>query len=401
MDFGFIIGSGISNGLIWAIMSIGIYITYRILDIADLGIEGTFPLGASVVAILIVSGFNPVIATLIALFAGAFFGTITGILHTKFKIPAILSGIITMTGLFTINMLVLGGFKEALPSLALLNPTTNVAYPTIFTFVRTFLQNNQNNVLSMIIGLIIIILLVVVIPMIIRMIKKIIKHEFKNKLTSSIIQVIICSIISLIIIIGLVFIVLGLLNIGFVKSLNTLIIKLLTVKTISVIIVAGIILSAVFGICYWFFGTEIGMSLRATGNNSRMAKAQGINTDLMIILGLAISNALVALCGAIYAQSTLAANTQQGQGTIVIGLATIVIGESIFGRQDFKKSIISVIVGSILYFLLEAVAIDFQVQHYLKLVRAILVTVVLVIPFIKNKIKLKKKETGGLNNVTN
>lgn len=401
MDFGFIIGSGISNGLIWAVLSIGIYITYRILDIADLGIEGTFPLGASVVAILIVSGLNPVLATIIALFAGAFFGTITGILHTKFKIPAILAGIITMTGLFTINMFVLGGFKDALPSLPLLDPTTKEAYPTIFTFVRTFLQSNQNNVLTILVGLILIVLLIIFVPLIIKLIKKIIKHEFKEKLAKSIFQTIIYSIVSIIIVLGLGVIICGLFNVGFINSFNSTIIKLLTIKTISVIIVAGIILSIVFGICYWFFGTEIGMSLRATGNNSRMAKAQGINTDLMIILGLAISNGLVAFCGAIYAQSTLAANTQQGQGTIVIGLATIVIGESIFGRQDFKKSIISVIVGSLLYFLLEAVAIDLQVQHYLKLVRAILVTVVLVIPFIKNKIKLKKKDTGGLNNVTN
>ena len=127
-----------------------------------------------------------------------------------------------------------------------------------------------------------------------------------------------------------------------------------------------------------------------------MAKAQGINTDLMIILGLAISNGLVALCGAIFAQDQGFGNIEQGRGVIVIGLAAIILGESIFGKRDFKNSMISIIIGSIIYYILEAVAIDLEVSNYLKLVRAVLIVVVLVAPIIKKAFKKKNKKTGGL-----
>lgn len=133
------------------------------------------------------------------------------------------------------------------------------------------------------------------------------------------------------------------------------------------------------------------MSLRATGNNLRMAKAQGINTDVMIILGLAISNGLVALCGAVFAQDQGFGNIEQGRGIIVIGLAAIILGESIFGKKDFKSSMISIIIGAIIYYILEAIAIDLEVSSYLKLVRAILIVVVLVFPIIKKAFKKKRK----------
>lgn len=389
MDIISIISSGIANGLIWAILGIGVYITYRILDIADLGIEGTFPLGASVVAILISVGVNPFIATLVAIIAGGIFGAITGILHTKFNIPAILSGIITMTGLFTINMLVLGGFKGTENYLSI------SIDKTIFNFTRMFLFDNKENIVLIICGIIILLLSIIFTVVLVKTIIRVIKVGFKNKLTSNIISVIIINIIILIVIGLLAIMILRVTNTVKFEFIEKLIIKGISIPVIAKIIVSAILLVIVFGVCYWFFGTEIGMSLRATGNNPRMAKAQGINTNAMIILGLVISNALVALCGAVFAQDFGSANITQGEGTIVVGLAVIVIGEAIFGRQDFKKSLISIIVGASIYYILEEVAVKLEVEHYLKLVRALLVTFVLIVPFIKKKFSKKIKKGGA------
>ena len=393
MDFGFIFSSGISNGLIWAILAIGVYITYRILDIADLGVEGTFPLGGCVVAILISVGVPPIVATIIAMIVGSLFGILTGILHTKLKIPAILSGIITMTALYTINMLVLGGFKDTLPSLSINN------YNKIFTNALDFVGSHENNLILLIAIFIAIASLIWFTVITVKFIINVVKKGFKQNLKNNIINVVLMSVLATVVLVSIILIILNITNIVSFELLNSAILDFVgSSAPFATCFIAGIILSIVFGVCYWFFGTEIGMSLRATGNNKNMAKAQGINTNAMILLGLAISNGLVALCGAVFVQDSGNANVVSGQGTIVIGLATIILGESIFGRQDFKKSLISVIVGSIIYFILEAAAIDLNVVNYLKLVRAVLIVCVLVIPLIKKQINNKKRNVGGLNN---
>lgn len=385
MDITFIFSSGIMYGLIWSIMVIGVYISYRILDIADLGVEGTFPLGACTAAILISVGCPAIISTIIAMLGGAFFGFITGILHTKLKIPAILSGIITMTGLYTINMMVLGKIKGL--------ENTLVIYPnsTIFSMLRNYFEQNQNHILEILFIILMIISLIMIALFSIKLVKSIVSKNFLLNLKSNIFIIIILSIFSLVFFISFSLLVIKLINLSNLTFLQDFILKKIKISTLSTIIISLIILVIVFYSCYWFFGTEIGMSLRATGNNLRMAKAQGINTDVMIILGLAISNGLVALCGAVFAQDQGNGNIEQGRGIIVIGLAAIILGESIFGKKDFKSSMISIIIGAIIYYILEAIAIDLEVSSYLKLVRAILIVVVLVFPIIKKAFKKKRK----------
>ncbi|MGI6767748.1 MAG: ABC transporter permease [Bacilli bacterium] len=289
----YIIQDGIQLGLIWSLMTLGIFISFRVLDLADLTAEGTITLGSAITISLIESGMNPLVSTLIALVGGFLVGMITGILHTKLKIPAILAGIISMTGLYTINLRIMG--KAAIFTQA----------DTIYSFFRKMINN----------------------------------PFFANTITTLIIVVIF------------------------------------------------------FFILYWFFGTEIGMSIRATGMNQKMARAQGINTHVMIILGLAIANALIAMSGALHAQSNKFANMDIGKGTIVIGLASIIIGEVIFGKRSFKNWLISVILGSIIYQALVAIAIALGMDpNDLKLLQAILIAVILALPLIRKAWFTRKKE---------
>ena len=319
MDIINVLKAALENGLIWALFVLGVYLSYRVLDIADLGVEGTFPFGACLVALLIFNGVNPLLATLLAVLGGVLIGIITGELHARLKIPAILAGIITMTALWSINLFILGLSKEFGATLANLS-----IKETVFDGLTNLLSTNIS---------------------------------------------------------------FG--NVTLWKYLGRL-------------IIVGIFVLVVFEAIYYFFGTTLGMSVRATGINDRMARAQGINTKRMIILGLAISNALVALAGALLAQRLRTATVDMGRGTIVIGLASIIIGEAIFGRRDFKMSLISVIVGSVVYQLLEAVAVELNVVNYLKLVVAIIITIILVIPLLKpalaKKLGLYKKYTGGGSN---
>lgn len=299
--------SGLEQGIIWAILVIGVYISFRILDVADLSIEGTFPLGGCTAAILIFLGVNPYIASVLAMVAGMLGGLITGLLHTKLKIPAILSGIITMTGLLSINLVILGFASETSPVMSILAMDIDV-----FTMFRDLLMN----------------------------------------------------------------------LFSLQKSLA---------YDISTVVVGIIFLSLSAGLVYWLFGTEIGMSVRATGCNQRMARAQGINTDLMIVLGLMLSNGLIALSGALFAQNTGTAMVESGRGAIVIGLAAIIIGEIIFGRKSFKRSLISIIIGAIIFFIIKAGAIRLNVEYYLDLLTAILIAVILAMPLIKQKLHVKKE----------
>lgn len=286
--------STVSQGLLWAIMALGVFLTFRVLDIADLSVEGTFPLGAAVAATLIDAGHSVWFAMLIALIAGCIGGTVTALLTTKLKIPALLSGILTMIGLYSVNLMIMG--KANVPLLRA---------ETVFTLTE---------------------------------------------------------------------------NLFGVSSV---------VATLIVGLVATVIVGAIM---YWFFGTVLGTAIRATGCNPQMARAQGINTNVMVILGLLISNGLVALSGALVAQSNGFADVGMGTGTIVIGLASVIIGEVLFGTHSFKNWLISVVLGSVVYRAVIAIVLELGMPpNDLKLFTAVLVAIALSLPLIKNKFAIMKR----------
>ncbi|NLN50333.1 MAG: ABC transporter permease [Acholeplasmataceae bacterium] len=293
----YILKDGIELGLIWALLALGVFISFRILDFADLTAEGTITLGSSIMAVLLIKTDSILLGMLIAFSGGFISGIITGVLHTKFKIPPILSGIIMMTALYSLNRRILGKASVYLAE-----------NKTIYTFLRTIIDS----------------------PF-------------------------------------------------FAKALTSFSLLLIIVIMI-----------------YLLFGTEIGISIRATGMNQKMAKVQGINTDLMIIFGLALSNALIALCGALVAQSNRSANLEVGRGTIVIGLASIIIGEILFGKRTFKNCLISVVLGSIVFQLLIGIAITIGLNpNDLKLIQAVLIAFILAAP----EVKKWRKKNGGKQNV--
>lgn len=278
--------STVSQGLLWAIMALGVFLTFRVLDIADLSVEGTFPLGAAVAATLIDAGHSVWFAMLIALIAGCIGGTVTALLTTKLKIPALLSGILTMIGLYSVNLMIMG--KANVPLLRA---------ETVFTLTE----------------------------------------------------------------------------------------DLFGVSSVVATLIVGLIATTVVGvIMYWFFGTVLGTAIRATGCNPQMARAQGINTNVMVILGLLISNGLVALSGALVAQSNGFADVGMGTGTIVIGLASVIIGEVLFGTRSFKNWLISVVLGSVVYRAVIAIVLELGMPpNDLKLFTAVLVAIALSLPLIK------------------
>ena len=319
MDILYIIIDALKYGFPYAMLALGVFITYRQLDIADLGCEGTFTLGGAVTAVLLFRGMNPFLATFLSIVCGFLAGLLTGVLHTQLKIPALLSGIITLTGLFAINMVIMG-------------------FGTV---------NNQSGYSSMVV------------------INRNINGIRANTIYDSF------------------------------KHLFELMHINLS-NNWSIIILGLLISFLVLVVVYSFFGTEIGMSVRATGMNIKMARAQGINTSLMIILGLGISNALIALGGSLFTQVNRSASNTMGVGVIVIGLSSIIIGESIFGKKTFKNWILSVTLGALVYYLIIAVALALKMpNHLLKLLYAILIVIVLSIPLIKElvtKFIKKKKE---------
>ena len=291
--------SGFSQGLIWAIMTLGVYITFRILDIADLTVEGTFPLGAAVTAVLINSGMHPVPAVLAAILAGCAAGLVTGIFHTVFKIPAILSGILTMIALYSVNIRIMSD-----------KATVAIENPSIKKLLQNVLpEGTASNTISIIVGIIVCLALV--------------------------------------------------------------------------------------GLLYYFFGTEIGCAVRATGSNQNMARSLGAKTNFTIILGLMISNGLVALSGSLIAQLDYgSALVNMGQGTIVIGLASVIIGEVIFIRKDrnFAVKLLAIIAGAIIYRTIIACALTFSFLKAtdLKIITAIIVAIALALPVIKQEIAEKR-----------
>ena len=286
--------STVSQGLLWAIMALGVFLTFRVLDIADLSVEGTFPLGAAVAATLIDAGHSVWFAMLIALIAGCIGGTVTALLTTKLKIPALLSGILTMIGLYSVNLMIMG--KANVPLLRA---------ETVFTLTE----------------------------------------------------------------------------------------DLFGVSSVVATLIVGLIATTIVGvIMYWFFGTVLGTAIRATGCNPQMARAQGINTNVMVILGLLISNGLVALSGALVAQSNGFADVGMGTGTIVIGLASVIIGEVLFGTRSFKNWLISVVLGSVVYRAVIAIVLELGMPpNDLKLFTAVLVAIALSLPLIKNKFAIMKR----------
>ena len=285
----------ISQGVLWGLMTLGVYITFKILDFPDMTVDGSFALGGAVSAILVVKGVNPWLAILPAMCSGMIAGAVTGLLHTKVKIPGILAGILTMLALYSINVRIQG--QANIPLLG---------EKTVISTLGEVIQTSTNN-LALIIGLI-----------------------------------------------------------------------------VSVGIVA---------ILYWFFGTELGSSIRATGNNEYMVRALGVNTDKMKIIGLMLSNALVALSGAFVSQSQGFADAGMGQGAIVIGLASIIIGEVIFGnRFNFAYKLASIIGGSIIYRIIIAVVLQLGMQSTdLKLLTAVIVAIALGIPVMKKMLDQQAK----------
>lgn len=289
----------VSQGLVWSLMALGVYITFKILDIADMTCDGSFALGGCLSVTLTVGcGWNPFLSLIAGALAGMLAGVITGILHTKLKIPAILAGILTMISLYSINLRIMGQPNKPI-----------LQVDTIVTLV-----------------------------------KKIVPAGIAASMKDSTLQTFV------VIIIGLIF------SIAMIVSL------------------------------YWFFGTEMGSALRATGNNEDMIRALGQNTDTMKIIGLVIGNGLVGLSGALVAQSQSYGDVNSGKGAIVIGLASIVIGEVLFGkRKSFAMKLTSVVVGSILYKIIIAVVLQIGLKtDDMQLITAIIVAAALYIPVFRS-----------------
>ena len=286
----------IAQGMVWGIMGLGVYITFRLLDFADLTVDGSLAFGAATCIMLIRGGVNPVIATLIAFLAGMAAGLVTGLIHTLLGIPGILSGILTQIGLYSINLHVMGKA----------NQPVSVDNYTLVASLRYVTEGG----------------------------------------------------------------------------------------TTSILFFAGMIifLLALVGILYWYFGTEQGHAIRATGCNPNMARAQGINTGFIKVLTLMLSNGLVGLSGAVYGQFQGAADVNMGRGAIVIGLAAVIIGEVFFGRFAAKRkmvfawTLIAVIVGAIIYYLVYQLVLWLKMpSEDMKLLSAVVVAVFLSIPYLKSR----------------
>ena len=297
-----------AQGLIWGIMAIGLYITYKILELSDLTVDGSFCTGGAVCAMLITAGWNVWAAIGMAVLAGMLAGLVTGFFHTKCGIPAILAGILTQLGLWSVN-------------LAIMDMKANVAL-------------NVN------------------------------KHEL-------------------------------LVSLRYLQDVPAGLRPFYQ----HPLFVVGLFTLAIVAVLYWFFGTERGSSIRATGANARMASAQGINVGLNKLLGLVISNGLVALSGALLAQFNSAATIDMGRGAIVIGLAAIIIGEVLFSRifKNFALKLLAVSIGAIVYYLvIQAVISLLEINtNYLKLISALIVALFLTVPNLRGKVFPKKKKKEG------
>lgn len=286
--------SSISQGVLWSVMAIGVYLNIRILNIADLTAEGSFPLGAAVTATAIVNGISPLVAVLMALVSGMLAGIVSAVLHTKLKIPSLIAGIITMTGLYSVNLRIMGKANVNL-----------LGEPTLMRGAEAF---------------------------------------------------------------------------GVSSSFSTL-------------VVGAIVVLIVISLLKLFYSTETGLAIRATGDNRAMSEANGINTDKMEIISYMLCNGLIALSGGLIAQDNGFADISSGIGTIVIALASIIIGEVIFRNLTFAKRLVTVAIGAILYRLLLSLVLELNVDPQdLKLFSALLLTIALASPLVKWSGKERKKK---------
>ena len=293
----------VSQGLVWGIMALGVYVTYRILDVADLTVDGSLATGGAVCVMMIRAGVNPWVALLAALVAGGVAGLVTALLHTKCGIPAILAGILTQLALYSVNLRIMGGKSNQPVSVDKYNLIVSQRY------VREFSLSNP------------------MIPII-------------------------------------------------------------------------IVIAAIIGILYWFFGTEKGCSIRATGANKNMARAQGINPDNDIILGLILSNALVALSGALIAQYQGAVDVNMGRGAIVIGLAAVIIGEVVFKKikHNFAGTLTFVTLGAVIYYIVIQITLLLGLNtNDLKLITAVIVGLFLALPYWKGRVSERRSRKGAKN----
>ena len=296
----------VAQGLVWGIMAIGVYITYRILDVADLTVDGSLATGGAACVMLIRAGVNPWLAVLAAMAAGMLAGLVTGLFHTRCGIPAILAGILTQLSLYSINLRIMDSKANQAVSVDKYDLLLSQRY------VRAMSLDNP--------------------------------------------------------------------------------LPLLLVVTVVVI-----------GVLYWFFGTEKGSSIRATGANPHMARAQGIDTNANIVLGLMLSNGLVALSGALLSQYQGSSDINMGRGAIVIGLAAVIIGEVIFGKifRNFALTLLAVAIGAVIYYIVLQIVLQLGLNtNDLKLVTALIVAVFLAIPYWKGKMfrqKIQPQSAKGGN----
>ncbi|MED3835490.1 ABC transporter permease subunit [Peribacillus frigoritolerans] len=311
------------SGMIYAIMALGVYLTFRILDFPDMTVEGSFVTGASVAAIMIVNGYSPIVATLCAMVAGFIAGTITGFLHTKGKINPLLAGILMMIALYSINLRIMGASN--IPLLSQTTIITNIQD----AWTGTGLDNLLNGLLSFV---------------------------------------------------------------GLGDSLPKTWAILIVMLVVAVVIQAG--MSA-------FLKTEIGLALRATGDNEAMVKSFSAHTGNMKILGLAIGNALVAFSGSLVAQYNGFSDIGMGIGIIVIGLASVIIGEALFGAKTIARATLAVIGGAIIYRIVVTLAlrVEFLETGDVKLITALIVVGALVIPKISDKQKEKTRKKRRLKEI--
>ena len=291
----------IAQGMIWGVMALGVYITFRLLDFADLTVDGSIATGAAVSVMLIRAGVSPIATLPIAFLAGALAGMVTGLLNTALGIPGILASILTQISLYSINLNIMGKANQ---------PVSVDKYPLVVSL--RYVSDGSVSRLLFFLGMIVFLL-------------------------------------------------------------------------------------ALIAVMYWYFGTEQGHAIRATGCNSNMARAQGINTNFIKVLALMISNGLVGLCGALYGQFQGASDVNMGRGAIVIGLAAVIIGEVLFGKFASKRklafafTLASVILGAVIYYMVYQFVLWLKMpSEDMKLFSAIVVAIFLAIPYLKEKRTLRK-----------
>jgi putative ABC transport system permease protein len=285
--------SSISQGMLWALLAIGVYITFRILDIPDMTCEGAFPFGGAIAAVLIVKGIDPVVSSMVAFVGGAVAGLFTALLHTKLKIPALLAGIITMTGLYSVTSRVMSNSPQV----------TLLGQKLFFDTVKD-----------------------------------------------------------------------------------------LGIDKVYAVMIAGLLfLAVVTALLILFFKTEMGLAMRSTGDNLEMSEANGVNTDFMKILGYMISNGCIALAGALVAQNVGFSDLNSGVGTIVVGLASVIIAEVLFPNKPLLFRLITVAIGAIVYRFLLAVILEFPIQAQdVKLFSALILILCLTTPLFKDKLAIRR-----------